>query len=580
MTLDGLDPRLITVGAVGDLGADEELWVDGDPVVRMPRVMAQKPSTRSTATSPRNVALVALVGALVGASLGGVGLAIVWALGHSSTTAVFGARAAAVDAASVHRAQATQATQATLGVADRARAVADGGVRELYALSAVTTVEAQPAEGAVTTAESGEPGLERPNVQRMVLGTGRTLATVLRAMAMPAREVTGVIRALGHWVNLRSLRPSDGVTVFREPGSAVVQRVELRHGVFSTFVVSAVEGGRWHVEKSTLSVGSSRVEVGFRIRRSVEESVRAAGLDRSIVAAIVECFSAIDLPLTVADGDTLKLVVDEERIDREFSRYGPLLAMDYRGIHGERRAFWVRVGRGRGQWFDADGMGPNRGPLRAPVVGISIVAGFNPERVHPRTGRRTPHNGVDYAAPEGTAVYAAADGVVTWANEAGTSGNLVRVRHEALGLVTGYAHLSSIAEGVRPGQRVSARQRLGEIGSTGRSFGAHLHFSVLRSGAFVDPVEFFGERRAVAIALRRRFELERDALGAVLDRVRVGAALEAVPTAGAANTTEGLGAANGANTPQGGDDFLHREGPTPEAEGGWDEDDSTGVPAD
>ena len=166
------------------------------------------------------------------------------------------------------------------------------------------------------------------------------------------------------------------------------------------------------------------------------------------------------------------------------------------------------------------------------MPGVAVAARFDPARVHPTLHRLMPHNGVDYAAPEGTPVYAAAEGTVTWANESGASGNLVRVRHAALGVETGYAHLSLIDEAVRPGRRVRLRQRLGLVGSTGRSTGPHLHFSVQRGGAFIDPLSLHGERRSVPPALRARFEADAADLAAALDRIVVDGAALAPPSPG------------------------------------------------
>lgn len=94
------------------------------------------------------------------------------------------------------------------------------------------------------------------------------------------------------------------------------------------------------------------------------------------------------------------------------------------------------------------------------------------------------HNGVDYAAAQGTPVRCVADGVVEWVDVDADYGNYVRVRHPKLGCDTFYAHLSK--QSVNRGQAVLATQTLGEVGSTGNSTGPHLHFEVrlLENGAY------------------------------------------------------------------------------------------------
>jgi murein DD-endopeptidase MepM/ murein hydrolase activator NlpD len=97
------------------------------------------------------------------------------------------------------------------------------------------------------------------------------------------------------------------------------------------------------------------------------------------------------------------------------------------------------------------------------------------------------HKGVDFAAPSGTPVHVSADGVVRSAGRHGGYGNLVAVRHAA-GIVTKYAHLSRIADGVKPGAAVRQGMVIGYVGSTGFSTGPHLHYEVLRQGVAVNPL--------------------------------------------------------------------------------------------
>jgi murein DD-endopeptidase MepM/ murein hydrolase activator NlpD len=101
-------------------------------------------------------------------------------------------------------------------------------------------------------------------------------------------------------------------------------------------------------------------------------------------------------------------------------------------------------------------------------------------------GRRA-HAGVDLAAPRGTAIIATADGVITTAGRESGYGNIVRIRHE-MGYETVYAHQNRIR--VKVGQRVSRGERIGDMGSTGRSTGSHLHYEVRVNGQPVNPMTY------------------------------------------------------------------------------------------
>jgi murein DD-endopeptidase MepM/ murein hydrolase activator NlpD len=97
------------------------------------------------------------------------------------------------------------------------------------------------------------------------------------------------------------------------------------------------------------------------------------------------------------------------------------------------------------------------------------------------------HEGIDLVAPVGTAVYAAADGVVMGAAPNGRYGNWIRIEHGSR-LATVYGHLSAFAPGIEPGETVVRGELIGFVGSTGRSTGAHLHFELLSDGKPVNPI--------------------------------------------------------------------------------------------
>ena len=105
-----------------------------------------------------------------------------------------------------------------------------------------------------------------------------------------------------------------------------------------------------------------------------------------------------------------------------------------------------------------------------------------------RWGRN--HNGIDIAAKTGTPIYAPCNGVVTFSGVRNGYGNYVTIDHGA-GYVTTYAHMNKAY--VQEGDIVCQGDRIGEIGTTGRVTGAHLHFEVLYNGSFVDPMDYIAD---------------------------------------------------------------------------------------
>lgn len=124
-------------------------------------------------------------------------------------------------------------------------------------------------------------------------------------------------------------------------------------------------------------------------------------------------------------------------------------------------------------------------PTQQPVAGI-LGSSFG-WRIDPLNGRSALHTGLDFPAEPGTAILAAAGGVVVAQEYHSAYGNMVEVDH-GNDLVTRYAHASRVL--VKKGDLVRRGQKIAEVGTTGRSTGPHLHFEVLVQGVYQDPQKF------------------------------------------------------------------------------------------
>lgn len=120
--------------------------------------------------------------------------------------------------------------------------------------------------------------------------------------------------------------------------------------------------------------------------------------------------------------------------------------------------------------------------------GNGVVSSPYGTRVHPITGSRRPHTGIDFQYGDGLA-YAAARGTVVEVSRDPAYGNVVTIAH-GQGISTRYAHLAAAL--VSPGDPVTPGQVVGNIGSTGLSTGPHLHFEVLVNGRCQDPAGWLG----------------------------------------------------------------------------------------
>lgn len=133
-------------------------------------------------------------------------------------------------------------------------------------------------------------------------------------------------------------------------------------------------------------------------------------------------------------------------------------------------------------------------PTVPPVKVTYTASGFG-WRFDPFNGRSTFHEGLDFPAPVGTTIVAAAGGVVIAAEYHHEFGNMLEIDH-GNGIVTRYAHASKLL--VKVGDIVRRGQHVADIGSTGRSTGAHLHFEVLVKNIAQDPSKFLAAGASLA----------------------------------------------------------------------------------
>ncbi len=127
------------------------------------------------------------------------------------------------------------------------------------------------------------------------------------------------------------------------------------------------------------------------------------------------------------------------------------------------------------------------GMFKFPLASYTRISDEYGMRIHPTLGVEQFHNGVDFASPKGTAIYAAYDGKVVAATYSATMGNYVMIDHGS-GLYTIYMHASMLY--VKKDEVVVKGDTIAAVGSTGRSTGNHLHFSVRLNGAYVSPWEY------------------------------------------------------------------------------------------
>ncbi len=342
----------------------------------------------------------------------------------------------------------------------------------------------------------------------------------LRSLGLDDAESRALERALRGKVDFRRCQPEDRLVLHLGEGG---EPTRFRyHGASPLWYVEAerAPGGSWRARRVERVPQRIRTGRAGQVVSSLRQAVEQAALPPSVVGQFVSVFgSRADFATDTRKGDRFRLLLDEERLDGRFLRWGTVHLLEYLGQRtGPLRAYWFVPRRGRGDYYDEEGRSVG-GWLRPPLRYDHVSSRFDPRRRHPILKRIVPHTGVDFAASRGTPVWAAADGVVRFAGRKGPNGNLVVLDH-GNGYQSFYAHLHRIARSVRPGRRLRRGEMLGSVGSTGRSTGPHLHFALKRGGRFVDPLQVMhGPGPRLPSPHLRRFRRHAAALRRELDRL-------------------------------------------------------------
>ena len=224
---------------------------------------------------------------------------------------------------------------------------------------------------------------------------------------------------------------------------------------------------------------------------SISDSLYLSGLrtgvDKKAINEMIAIFSfSVDFQRDIWSNDNFEILYEEEFIkyDKANKNLGKILyaSLKLQSL-GSLRLYRFESDNGKIEHFDENGKSAKKLLMKTPIDGARLSSGFG-MRKHPIRGYMKKHQGVDFAAPKGTPIYAAGDGVIEMKQRYKGYGKYIRIRH-ANGYKTAYAHMSKFNK--TPGGRVKQGKIIGYVGSTGNSTGPHLHYEVLKNNIRINP---------------------------------------------------------------------------------------------
>ncbi|WP_426051049.1 peptidoglycan DD-metalloendopeptidase family protein [Brevundimonas sp. SL161] len=357
-------------------------------------------------------------------------------------------------------------------------------VPELTALQ-IASLEARAFDAAGTPA-----GLTAPEAIPVQIRRGETFEQAVRRTGIGAADASAVAATISNAFDLTQLRAGLRFeTAVSRPrggrGDARLIGLTMRTGPASQLTVSRSFDGALRLRALEERVTHETVVLKSEVRGSLSATAQRMGADAAVRRKATQLFAhRFDLDRDVRAADEFTLVFDRSVTENGRTvDTGDLLYAEMKGVVFYR---FQPAGEREAQYYDATGKNMRSSMMRTPLDRAARVSSSFGFRVHPISGYRKMHQGIDFAAGTGTPVVAPSDGVVVEARRWGGYGNWLRIRH-ANGLESGYGHLSRYGAGIRAGQRVSQGQVVAYVGSTGASTGPHLHYEIWRNGQRINP---------------------------------------------------------------------------------------------
>jgi murein DD-endopeptidase MepM/ murein hydrolase activator NlpD len=212
-----------------------------------------------------------------------------------------------------------------------------------------------------------------------------------------------------------------------------------------------------------------------------------AGMSAGMVGKLADLFKYdVDFVQDLRVGDSFTVIYDDIYRDGSYYSEGDIVAAEFVNQGHRYTAYRFKKADGDYGWFSEDGRPIQKSFLRIPVDFTRISSTFSAARMHPILGRMRAHKGVDYAAPTGTPIHAAGDGVIKFRGWMRGYGNFVVIQHNKT-ISTAYGHMSRFASGERVGEHVRQGEVIGYVGMTGLATGPHLHYEFRVNGVQRNP---------------------------------------------------------------------------------------------
>lgn len=331
-----------------------------------------------------------------------------------------------------------------------------------------------------------------------VLKSGDTLTDLMDRLGVSRGEANSALYSLYNegYIDPRRVRPGLEVSAYVEaaptednPDAVRLVGLTLKHERQASLIVSRNSDDAFIARELHTRLVPQTRQVSGVVETSLYEAALQSGAHDAQVYDFAQIFAYdVDFQREMRVGDRFEIVFEEYTDEKgRFISSGDIVYASLNGYAADRGFYrYTPSGDGVTDYFDEKGESATKFLMKTPINGARLSSNFG-FRTHPVLGYTKLHKGTDFAAPTGTPIMAAGNGVIVRASRFGSFGNYVLIRH-ANGYETAYAHMSGYGPGIKAGKRVKQGDIIGYVGTTGRSTGPHLHYEVHKDGKAVNAM--------------------------------------------------------------------------------------------
>ena len=329
---------------------------------------------------------------------------------------------------------------------------------------------------------------EKFSYQEINVSKGDNFAKILKKGGLRGRDIDNLIINGGDVYDFSKIYQGDIIKIFSKyDDNKNLNNFELiyRFSKIEELFISFLED-KFIYEIKKIPITSEKIFVSGVIETSLYKAMKDKGLSEIIINEIIRIYSFdVDFQRDIYAGDNFEIYFTREKNEKNetVSIKDPEYLM--LSSRGTELPYYLYSTEEFNEYFDENGKGMTKSLMKTPINGARLSSSYG-MRKHPILGYNKMHKGVDFAAPTGTPIFAAGNGIVEYVGRNGGYGKYIRIRHDGT-YKTAYAHLNSYKKGIGNGVRVKQGDIIGYVGSTGRSTGPHLHYEIIVNGQQINP---------------------------------------------------------------------------------------------